>query len=109
MPLASTVASLSRERSGPAPDSRHRLRQDHSPMSSPVIERQRRIEQLMVALACDMQQVPASADRVPPVAPAVDGNNDRLARAALTMLYMEDHPDTFDPWCRRFAQSRHGT
>jgi hypothetical protein len=31
-------------------------------------------------------------------------NNARVARASQALLGMEDHPDTFDAWCRAFAQ-----
>ena len=34
---------------------------------------------------------------------AVDRNNARVARASQALLGMEDHPDTFDAWCRAFV------
>ena len=61
-------------------------------------------EQLLGAIANELQQVPASAPRTSRVATSVAANNARVARASQALLGMEDHPDTFDAWCRTFAQ-----
>jgi hypothetical protein len=60
-------------------------------------------EKLLGAIANELQQVPDSASRTERVAASVTANNARLARASQTLLGMEDHPDTFDAWCRAFA------
>ena len=60
-------------------------------------------EQLFAAIATELQHVPASAPRTSRVAIAVAANNACVARASLALLQMEDHPGTFDPWCRTFA------
>lgn len=61
-------------------------------------------EQLFEAIARDLQHTPGSASRVLRVLPSVMANNKRVARAARELLGPEDHPDTFDAWCRSFAQ-----
>jgi hypothetical protein len=61
------------------------------------------IEQLLAAIAAELQRVPASAPRSPQVAALVATNNARVAQASLALLRMEDHPGSFDPWCRGFA------
>jgi hypothetical protein len=63
-------------------------------------------EQLLGAIANELQQVPDSAPRTSRVAAPVTANNARLARASQTLMRMEDHPDTFGAWCRAFAQRR---
>jgi hypothetical protein len=63
-------------------------------------------EQLLGAIANELQQVPGSAPRTSRVAASVMANNARVARASQALLGMEDHPDTFDAWCRTFAQWR---
>jgi hypothetical protein len=63
-------------------------------------------EQLLGAIANELQQVPNSAPRTSRVAASVMANNARVARASQALLGMEDHPDTFDAWCRAFAQWR---
>jgi hypothetical protein len=63
-------------------------------------------EQLLGAIADELQQVPGSAPRTSRVAASVMANNARVVRASQDLLGMEDHPDTFDAWCRAFAQSR---
>jgi hypothetical protein len=66
-------------------------------------------EQLLGAIASELQQVPASAPRTSRVAASVMANNARVARASHDLMGMEDHPDTFDAWCRAFAQCRGDT
>ena len=61
------------------------------------------IEQLFAAIATELQHVPASALRTSHVAALVEENNALIAQASLALLQMEDHPGTFDPWCRTFA------
>ena len=61
------------------------------------------IEQLFAAIATELQQVPASALCTSRVAALVEENNALIAQASRALLQMEDHPGTFDPWCRRFA------
>jgi hypothetical protein len=63
-------------------------------------------EQLLGAIANELQQVPGSAPRTSRVAASVMANNARVARASQALLDMEDHPDTFDAWCRTFVQWR---
>jgi hypothetical protein len=66
-------------------------------------------EQLLGAIASELQQVPSSAPRTSRVAASVMANNACVARASQALLGMEDHPDTFDAWCRAFAQWRGDT
>ena len=61
------------------------------------------IEQLFAAIATELQYVPASALCTSRVTALVEENNARVAQASLALLQMEDHPGTFDPWCRMFA------
>ncbi|HEV7912701.1 MAG TPA: hypothetical protein VGP22_02955 [Albitalea sp.] len=65
-------------------------------------------EQLLAAIATDLQRLPAAAERVARVAAAVEANNACVAQASLALLRMEDHPGSFDPWCRGFAQPKGG-
>jgi hypothetical protein len=60
-------------------------------------------EQLLAAIAAELQFVPASAPRASRVAALVEANNACVARASLALLQMEDHPGAFDPWCHAFA------
>ena len=60
-------------------------------------------EQLLAAIATQLQHVPASAPRASRVAALVETNNACAAQASLALLRMEDHPGTFDAWCRSFA------
>jgi hypothetical protein len=61
------------------------------------------IEPLFAAIATELQHVPVSALCTSRVAALVEENNTRVAQASLALLRMEDHPGTFDPWCRMFA------
>ena len=62
------------------------------------------IEQLFAAIATELQHVPTSAlGGTSRVAALVEENNALIAQVSLALLQMEDHPGTFDPWCRRFA------
>jgi len=61
------------------------------------------IEQLFAAIATELQHIPASVLRTSRVAALVEENNALIAQVSLALLQMEDHPGTFDPWCRRFA------
>ena len=65
-------------------------------------------EQLFAAIATELQRVPASALRTSLVALSVEANNACVAQASLALLQMEDHPGTFDPWCRTFAAPESG-
>jgi hypothetical protein len=65
-------------------------------------------EQLFAAIAIELQRVPASAPRTSSVAALVQANNACVAQASLALLRMEDHPGTFDPWCRGFAAPEGG-
>jgi len=65
-------------------------------------------EQLFAAIATELQRVPASAQRTSRVATLVEANNACVAQASLTLLQMEDHLGTFDPWCRTFAAPEGG-
>ncbi|MDB6000416.1 MAG: hypothetical protein JWP52_2115 [Rhizobacter sp.] len=60
-------------------------------------------EALFAAMAIGLQFVPESAPRASRVATTVAENNARVAQASAVLLRMEDHPDTFDAWCRTFA------
>jgi hypothetical protein len=60
-------------------------------------------EQLLAAIALQLQHVPALAQRSARVATQVKANNEHIAQASFALLRMEDHPGTFEPWCRRFA------
>ena len=64
------------------------------------------IESLFATIATDLQQVPASAPRTERVAASVVANNARVLQASGMLLRMEDHPDTFDAWCRAFVPKR---
>lgn len=66
------------------------------------------MERLCAAIASELQQVPASAPRAALVASLVAANNACVAQASLALLRMEDHPGTFDPWCRAFAVPEEG-
>ncbi len=67
-----------------------------------------RTEALFAAIASELQRVPASAPRAARVAALVAANNACVAQASLALLRMEDHPGTFDPWCRAFAAPAEG-
>jgi hypothetical protein len=60
-------------------------------------------QQLLAAIAIELQRVPASAPRASRVAALVETNNACVAQASLALLRMEDHAGSFDPWCRSFA------
>ena len=64
---------------------------------------QEQTELLFARMATELQQLPGSAQRTARVASVVAANNARVAEAGLVLLRMEDHPGTFDPWCRTFA------
>ena len=64
---------------------------------------QDRTERLFAAIATELQRVPAAALRTSLLALSVEANNALIAQASLALLQMEDHPGTFDPWCRTFA------
>jgi hypothetical protein len=66
------------------------------------------VERLFAAIATELQFVPASALRTSRVAILVEANNALVAHASLVLLQMEDHPGTFDPWCRTFAAPEGG-
>ncbi|RYF35525.1 MAG: hypothetical protein EOO26_00445 [Comamonadaceae bacterium] len=61
--------------------------------------------ELLAAVASRLQSSPQSAapERVARVAPQVTVNNRLVMEAARRMLDMQDPPDTFDGWCRSFA------
>lgn len=63
------------------------------------------IERLLAAMATALQASPQSAspERVARVARQVATNNLLVMQAARQMLGPLDHPDTFDGWCRSFA------
>lgn len=58
---------------------------------------------LCARIARDFQAVDLPGTDAPLVAAAVTANNARIAEGARAMLRMEDHPGTFDPWCRAFV------
>lgn len=66
---------------------------------------EQRIE-FLAAVATELQSTPESASpsRVARVAQQVRTNNLRVLQAARQRLSMQDHPDTFDGWCRNFAE-----
>ena len=66
------------------------------------------VERLCAAIASELLRGPASAPRAARVAEAVAANNACVAQASLALLRMEDHPGTFDPWCRAFAAPEKG-
>lgn len=68
----------------------------------------RQTDLLFAAMAIGLQFVPESAPRASRVAAMVAENNDRVAQASVALLRMEDHPDTFDAWCRTFAVTEGG-
>ena len=61
--------------------------------------------ELLAAVATQLQSSPQSAspERVARVARQVTTNNGLVMEAARRMLDMQDPPDTFDGWCRGFA------
>ncbi len=65
-------------------------------------------EQLLAAIATELQGLPASAARASRVAAVVEANNACVARAGLALLEMEDHAGAFDPWSRSFAAPGNG-
>jgi hypothetical protein len=65
-------------------------------------------EALFAAMAIGLQFVPESAPRASRVAATVVENNARVAQASAALLRMEDQPDTFDAWCRTFADTGGG-
>jgi hypothetical protein len=60
-------------------------------------------EQLLAATATELQHLPVLVQRSACVANQVKAINEHIAQASLALLRMEDHPGTFEPWCRRFA------
>lgn len=60
-------------------------------------------DDVVALIARELQFVPVLAVDAPLLMPAVVANNERIARLAHSCFQMEDHPGTFDPWCRNFV------
>jgi hypothetical protein len=58
---------------------------------------------LWATMATELQGIPASVLQASDIAASIAANNTRIGQASLVLLQMEDHPGTFDPWCRSFA------
>jgi hypothetical protein len=73
-------------------------------VANPTQDEQR--SELLAAVATELQSTPQSASpaRVARVARQVSTNNLLVLQAARQRLNMLDHPDSFDGWCRSFAE-----